>query len=134
MAGFELHIVTPEKTIYTGTVTSLQAPGSEGSFGVLAKHTSMLAGLQIGRLTFAEAGGGTRLLATSGGFVEVGGTHVSVLAETAELADEIDLARAQAARVRAEERLAESSSNGGIDIVRAQVALSRALNRININT
>jgi F-type H+-transporting ATPase subunit epsilon len=130
MAGFELHIVTPERTVYTGTVNALQASGSEGSFGVLANHTPLLAGLKVGRFTFAEDGGDTHFLATSGGFIEVGGDHVTVLAETAELVSEIDLERAQAARERAERRLASKESE--TDFVRAQAALSRALNRIDI--
>jgi F-type H+-transporting ATPase subunit epsilon len=111
-------------------VNSLQAPGSEGSFGVLANHTPLLAGLQVGRFTFADDGGDTHFLATSGGFIEVGGDHVTVLAETAELTGEIDLERAQAARERAQGRLASGDSE--INLVRAQAALSRALNRIDI--
>ncbi len=131
MAGFALEIVTPEKTVYSGQVNSLQAPGSEGSFGIMAGHMPLLTSLQIGALSFAEEGGGEARMAVSGGFAEVGRERVTILAETAERAEEIDVERAQASRQRAEERL-EDRQKTGVDVVRAQVALSRALNRLKV--
>ena len=131
MAGFALEIVTPEKTVYSGQVNSLQAPGSEGSFGIMAGHMPLLTSLQIGTLSFAEEGGGEARMAVSGGFAEVGRERVTILAETAERAEEIDVERAQASRQRAEERL-EDRQKTGVDVVRAQVALSRALNRLKV--
>ena len=130
MASFYLDIVTPERTIFSGSVESLQAPGSQGSFGVLARHSPMIAAMKVGALGFVEEGTAEpRILACSGGFVEVGGDRVTVLAEAAEFGDEIDRARAEAARERAQQRLSERD---GVDAVRADVALSRALNRLRI--
>ena len=131
MAGFALEIVTPEKTVYSGQVNSLQAPGSEGSFGIMAGHMPLLTSLQIGALSFAEEGGGEAHMAVSGGFAEVGRERVTILAETAERAEEIDVERAQSSLQRAEERL-EDRQKTGVEVVRAQVALSRALNRLKV--
>lgn len=129
MADFQLEIVTPQKRVYQGAVARLQAPGSEGSFGVLARHVPFLTAMKIGQLAFAEAGGALRKVAISGGFIEVGPAHVSVLAETAEFAEDIDVVRAQAARDRALERLAHRED---IDVTRAQAALARAINRLHM--
>ncbi|HCL28725.1 MAG TPA: F0F1 ATP synthase subunit epsilon [Candidatus Latescibacteria bacterium] len=125
--NFQLRIVTPEKILYSGDVVSLQAPGSEGSFGVLANHAPMVASLSTGAMDFVEDGD-RRHLATSGGFVEVSGEGVTVLAETAEFNDEIDITRAQASRDRAHQRVVDREQ----DRVRAEAALQRALNRLKV--
>ena len=130
MAAYHLEIVTPEGTRYSGSVERLQAPGSQGSFGVLAGHAPMITSLMVGSLHFVEeSGGDRRQLACSGGFVEVLGDRVTVLAETAEFGTDIDLARAEAARDRARERLRQRD---GVDEARAHAALGRALIRIHI--
>ena len=129
MPAFALEVVTPERVAYSGQVSSLQAPGSEGSFGVLAGHIPLLTSLQIGRLRFVEEDGNEVKMAISGGFVEVRREQVAVLAETAERIEEIDVERAEAARQRAEERLAQAREEG-VDVVRAQAALARAINRL----
>jgi F-type H+-transporting ATPase subunit epsilon len=131
MPGFQLEIVTPERRVYSGQVERLQAPGSEGSFGVLVRHAPFLTSLKVGQLAFAEEGGPLIKVAISGGFAEVRGDRVAVLAETAELAQEIDVARAQAARDRAQERLSRRREET-IDEARARVALARALNRLKV--
>ena len=131
MAAFALEIVTPERVIYSGQVASLQAPGSEGSFGVLAGHMPLLASLQVGLLRFAEEGGNEVQMAVSGGFTEVGREQVTVLAETAERAEEVDIQRAESSRQRAEERLARRHEEP-VDVTRAQAALSRAINRLKV--
>ena len=128
MAGYPLRVVTPERVLYSGTVSSLRAPGSEGSFGVLARHAPMVAALRTGPLSFVEEGG-LRSLAVSGGFVEVSGEGVTVLAETAEYDSEIDVARAEIARDRARERL---SSRVDVDLDRARASLLRALARLRV--
>lgn len=133
MPAFALEVVTPERVAYSGPVSSLQAPGSEGSFGVLAGHIPLLTALQIGRLRFVEEGGSEVQMAVSGGFVEVGRTQVAVLAEAAERLEEIDVERAEAARRRAEERLAQVQEEQ-VDVARAQAALARAINRIRIGS
>jgi len=129
MPVFKLDIVTPERTIYSGSVQSLRAPGSQGGFGVLPRHASMLAALAVGPLSFVEEEGEGKNMAISGGFAEVRGDSVTVLAETAESPVDIDVNRAQAARDRALERL---SKRADIDVERAQAALMRALNRLTV--
>ena len=126
-ANFQLRIVTPEKILYSGDVVSLQAPGSEGSFGVRASHAPMVVALQTGSLDFVEDGD-RRHLATSGGFVEVSGEGVSILAETAEFSDNIDVDRAEASRERSRQRLFD----GSYDRARAEASLQRAINRLKV--
>ena len=133
MPAFALEVVTPERVAYSGQVASLQAPGSEGSFGVLAGHVPLLTSLQIGRLRFVEEDGNEVQMAISGGFVEVGREQVAVLAETAERVEEIDVARAEAARQRAEERLARAREER-VDVARAEAALARAINRLRTSS
>ncbi|MDA0745814.1 MAG: F0F1 ATP synthase subunit epsilon, partial [bacterium] len=130
MPTFELEILTPVKMVYRGTVESLQAPGSEGGFGVLSGHQPMLAALNPGQIV-CRGPEGSRQVATSGGFAEVQPNRVVVLAETAELSDEIDVVRAGEARDRARERLAKGRDSE-IDRARAEAALTRALNRLKV--
>ena len=84
MPAFKLEIVTPAKTVYSDQVDSVQAPGSEGSFGVLAGHQPLLASLQIGLLRFVAEGGDEHRMAVSGGFAEVGENGLTILAEHVE--------------------------------------------------
>ena len=130
MAAYTLEIVTPSGTVYSGSVISLRGLGSQGAFGVLARHAPMITAMKMGRLSFKEDGvAESRMLACSGGFVEVSIDRVTILAETAEFGDEIDLIRAQRARDRAKERLDQHEN---VDRTRAEAALSRALNRIDL--
>ena len=131
MPVFELNVVTPERTVYSGTVEQLRAPGTEGSFGVLARHHPMVASLDVGPIIIREQGGKGLRMATSGGFAEVSRDRVTVLAETVELGDEIDVARAEAARDRARERLARRRE-AEVDATRAEMAFARALNRLRV--
>ena len=131
MPTVQLEIVTPEKTVYSGEIESLRAPGSEGEFGVLARHRAMLAALGVGRIQFKETGEEDRQVATSGGFAEVHGSGVTILAETAEFGEEIDLARAEAARDRARERLSRRR-DADVDETRAEIALLRSVNRLRM--
>jgi len=129
VATFNLEIVTPQKLFYRGEVESLRAPGVKGSFGVLARHIPFLTGLTVGEVIIRDAEGLKRV-ATSGGFVEVLKTGVTVLAETAEFAEEIDKGRAEQARQRARERLRRRDAD--IDRTRAEAALARAINRLRV--
>jgi len=131
MAAFKLEIVTPEKTVYSGEVDHVQAPGSEGSFGVLVGHVPFLTSLQVGMLSFDEQGGAKRKMAVSGGFAQVAANGVTILAETAESEEHIDVARARAARERAEERLKNTEDD--TDGARAHIALTRAINRLKVS-
>ncbi len=131
MPTFQLEIVTPEKTVYSGEVEQLRAPGTEGGFGVLAGHHPMLASLRIGEMVFFEGEQGPKSVAISGGFAEVQRDRVTVLAETAEFAPDIDVNRAEAARDRAREMLTRKQEQQ-IDEARATLALARAVNRLRI--
>jgi len=127
VAAFTLEIVTPEKTVYSGQIESLQAPGSEGSFGVLHGHMPFLTSLQAGLLSFDEEGGERCQMVVSGGFAQVA-DGVTVLAETAERVEEIDIVRARAALDRAKERLDSGAED--VDTARAEAATIRALSRL----
>jgi len=130
MPAIKLDIVTPQQTVYSGRIQSLRAPGSEGGFGVLPRHAAMLAALEIGPLLFVEEEGeGRRRMAIGGGFAEVLGDRVTILAETAEFAEKIDAERAREARDRALKRLAQPKD---IDEDRARAALMRALTRLKV--
>ena len=124
-----LEVVTPDRAVVREDVDEIQLPGSEGYFGVLPGHTPLLASLKIGELWY-RVGQDKHYLAIAGGFVEVLPGHVTVLAQIAERADDIDVARAEAAKKRAEERLARREAE--LDLERAQFALSKALVRLQV--
>lgn len=128
-AKVQLEIVTPDRSLVREDVDEVQLPGSEGCFGVLPGHTPLLATLKVGDLWY-RVGQDRRDLAVAGGFVEVLPDHVTVLAQVAERAEDIDFARAEAARKRAEERLARRESD--IDFERARIAMMRALVRLQV--
>ena len=128
--AYLLDIVTPGRTLFSGEVQYLRVPGTEGSFGVLTGHVPMLSSMQVGELRFTQEGHGEFQVATSGGFVEVQAEQVTVLAETAEFGNEIDLGRAQGARDRAFHRLADEQD---VNETRAKLALTRALNRLKVS-
>jgi F-type H+-transporting ATPase subunit epsilon len=132
MAGknFTLEIVTPRKIAFTGEVQSFTAPGSVGSFQVLYNHAPLLSSTTVGVVKIVDADGNTTRYATGGGFVEVKDNHVVMLADSIEKPMEIDVARAERAKVRAQERLADRQAN--LDFDRAQLALARAINRLRI--
>jgi F-type H+-transporting ATPase subunit epsilon len=127
----ELSIVTPEGRAYQGEVESVVLPGSEGDFGVLPGHERFLAPLRIGEIEIRD-GRGQRFAAVSGGFADVSGEQVVVLAETCELAERIDVARAERARERAERELARMREIGENEQRwrLQEAALERALVRI----
>lgn len=124
-----LEIRTPEQLIYEGDVTSVKAPGEMGSFEVLAGHLPFLTVLETGEIRVREADT-PQSIATSGGVFEVLRTGVTVLADTAEWAYEIDVERAEAARQRAQELLASRDPN--VNRGRVEAALARAVNRLRI--
>jgi len=129
----ELVIVTPEKQLLREKVVEVQLPGENGYLGVLPGHAPLITELGIGELRYHDLGGKESAhLAVVRGFAEVLADRVTVLAETAERAEEIDLQRAKDALARAEKRLASNDPN--IDWDRANVALQRALIRIQVAT
>jgi F-type H+-transporting ATPase subunit epsilon len=124
-----LEIVTPDRALVREEVDELQIPGAEGYLGVLPGHTPLLVTLKIGELWY-RTGQDRRFLAIAGGFAEILPDRVTVLAQIAERADEIDQARAEAARKRAEERLARPATD--LDFERARVALMKSLVRLQV--
>jgi len=130
-AHLALEIVTPDRAIVHDHVDEVQVPGSEGYFGVLPGHTPLLSMLQVGQLWYRK-GAETFYLSVAFGLAEVLPDRVVVLAQIAERAEEIDVDRAQAARHRAEQRLASRQRDQ--DLERARVALMKALTRLNVAT
>ncbi|HBX23480.1 MAG TPA: F0F1 ATP synthase subunit epsilon [Desulfotomaculum sp.] len=122
-----LEIVTPVRKVYTEDVRMVVLPGSEGEFGVLPDHAALVSALKIGVIRVHHEGKVTKI-AVSGGFVEVRDSKVTVLANSAERQDQIDVDRATAAKERAEQRLAAQGAD--IDVIRAEMALKRAMNRL----
>jgi F-type H+-transporting ATPase subunit epsilon len=127
--SFQLDVVTPQGSVFTGPVEHLRAPGIKGSFGVLPGHTPFMTALDVGEVDIRQ-NGKDRPMAISGGFIEVQSDHTVILAQTAEFAEAIDVDRAQSARQRAEERLRAHQAN--LDESRAKAALARAANRLRI--
>ena len=127
--SIQLTVMTPDRVALSEEVERVEAPGSEGYFEVLPKHTPFLTGLKTGQVLYAKDGG-EEVLSTDGGFVEVLMDRVTILAETAEQAHEIDRERAQEARKRAERRLEERDAQ--TDVARAEAAMKRALNRLRV--
>ena len=128
---FTLQIVSADRSIVNEMVEEVQIPGSEGYFGVLGGHTPLLALLGTGELWYKQ-GNETHFISLSGGFAEVQPDRVTILAQIAERADEIDVARAEAAKRRAEERLSRPTMD--IDSERARVALMKSLIRLQVAT
>ena len=122
-----LEIVTPERLAFSETVDSVQLPGSEGELGVLPHHAPLVSTLGVGELRIRK-GGAEESFAIAGGFLQVLPTKVVVLAETADMASEIDLEKAQEARREAEKAL-ESGYHEGADLSTARAALQTALLR-----
>ena len=126
----DLQIVTPDRLIVQEQVDEVEIPGSEGYFGVLPGHTPMLASLAVGELWYRK-GQEKFYLSIAFGFVEVLPDRVTILARLAERAEDIDAERADAARRRAEERLAHSKSDLAYE--RARAALSKSLMRLQVS-
>jgi F-type H+-transporting ATPase subunit epsilon len=129
--AIELIVVTPERQLLRETVVEVTIPGLQGALGILPGHAPLMTELGIGELSYRTAASSQPItLSIVRGFAEVLPDRATALAETAERAEEIDLARAEAAKARAEKRLASGDTN--IDWDRAGVALQRALIRIQV--
>jgi F-type H+-transporting ATPase subunit epsilon len=126
----KLEIVTPERPLVSEEVDIVVATSTEGEFGVLPHHAPLLTTLTAGELRY-RVGAQVEYLAVLGGFAQVAENKVTILADSAEKAREIDLDRAQRARERAEKRLAAARAEE-VDFVRAEAALKRALLRIKL--
>lgn len=130
MEPFTLDVVTLKRVVLSEPIESVVAPGSVGYFGILRGHTPFVTSLQTGITRITKPNGEKIILATSGGFLMTDGKKVILLADSAERPEEIDVARAQRARERAEKRLAERTPD--IDLDRAKAALLRAINRLKV--
>lgn len=124
----QLEVVTPYRHVLSTEVESVIIPSTEGYLGIMKNHAPLVAGLRIGVVHYGPAGAEKERMAVSGGFVEVSDNKVTILADTAELSGEIDVLRAEDARRRAEQRLRAREAN--VDFTRAQLALERALTRL----
>ncbi|MBU1742757.1 MAG: F0F1 ATP synthase subunit epsilon [Proteobacteria bacterium] len=126
----QLEVVTPERPVVSEAVDLVVATSTEGEFGVLPNHAPLLTTLTAGELRY-RVGDKQESLAVLGGFAQVADNKVTILADAAEKAREIDLDRAQRARERAEKRLAAARLEE-VDFIRAEVALKRALLRLKL--
>lgn len=126
---FRLKIIAPDRVFYEGEATMIELKTSEGEIGVYKNHIPLTTILAPGIVKITEPEG-VKLAALYSGFVEILKESVTILAEVAEWPDEIDLNRAQEAKIRAERRL--SNHESGVDEIRAEMALRRALTRIEL--
>jgi F-type H+-transporting ATPase subunit epsilon len=125
----QLQIVSADRSLVNERVDEVEIPGADGYFGVLPGHTPLLALLGAGELWYRQ-GQEKRYLALAFGFAEIQPDRVTILAQVAERAEDIDVARAEAARQRAEERMARPTEE--MDFERARVALMKALIRLQV--
>jgi F-type H+-transporting ATPase subunit epsilon len=124
-----VNVVTPDGPVYDADVEMVSVKAQSGELGILPGHIPMVAPLQIGAVRLKK-GSSTELVAVSGGFIEVRPDKVTILAQAAELAESIDVVRAKEAKKRAEQRLNQKTDD--IDFKRAELALRRAINRLNV--
>ena len=125
----QLQIITAEREVFSGEVDAMVAPGIAGQLGILPNHAPLMTVLQPGEL-MVRAGGEESYLALSGGYIEVLGNQVIILADAAEDVDEIDEARAQEAMERAQQRIANRTSD--VELERAVRSLRRAQARVTV--
>lgn len=127
-----LEIVTPERQVLQADVVDVVLPSVEGYLGVLPGHAPLLARLDVGEISYGREGQPRSFLSVANGFAEVSNDRVNILADTAELAEEIDLERAEKARAKAEEALRSQSSDS--EFRKAAHGLRKAVTRIEVRT
>ncbi|ABO68642.1 MULTISPECIES: F0F1 ATP synthase subunit epsilon [Geobacillus] len=129
MKTIRVSVVTPDGPVYEGDVEMVSVKAKSGELGILPGHIPLVAPLEISAARLKKDGK-TSYVAVSGGFLEVRPDKVTILAQAAERAEDIDVLRAKAAKERAERRL--QSQQDDIDFKRAELALKRAMNRLNV--
>jgi F-type H+-transporting ATPase subunit epsilon len=129
MATFQLELVTPERVLLSEQVRSVRAPGIEGSFGALAHHAPLMTALMVGLIKVEYDNGDLEYIATGGGFMEINNDKAIILADSAERAADIDVARAEASVAAAKEHLA---GGGAENYQEASQSLERAMNRLKV--
>jgi F-type H+-transporting ATPase subunit epsilon len=132
VSTFLLEIVTPERKVYAEQANMIVAKGVEGELGILPNHIPLVTPLKIASVTVKKQGSKDVSIAVNGGFMEVRKDKVVILAESAELPEQIDVDRAKASKDRAEQRL-KNAKQEKIDFHRAELALQRALNRLDVS-
>ncbi|MEK3883728.1 F0F1 ATP synthase subunit epsilon [Paenibacillus sp. PL2-23] len=130
MSTFQVEIVTPERKVYEETANMVSVTGSEGELGILPNHIPLVTPLRIAPVII-KRNGQVDVVAVNGGFIEVRKDKVVILAESAEMARDINVERAEAAKQRAQQRLAARQDE--VDFRRAELALQRAMNRIGVS-
>ena len=131
MALLRCEVVTDERMVFEDDVSMVVAPGIEGQLGILPHHAPLMTALAWGELIIHREGQEDEFIAIGGGFMEVGPEHVTILADSAERAEEIDELRAEEARQRARETMAQKHREDA-DFVRAEAALRRSLIRLKV--
>ncbi|MGG1634727.1 F0F1 ATP synthase subunit epsilon [Paenibacillus sp. FSL A5-0031] len=129
MSSFLVEIVTPERKVYAETANMVSVTGVEGELGILPNHIPLVTPLRIAPVVI-KRGNQVDVVAVNGGFIEVRKDKIVILAESAELATDINVERAEAAKQRAQQRLAAKQDQ--VDFRRAELALQRAMNRLHI--
>ena len=129
MEGLRLDIVTPDKVVLNAEVDYVGVCGVDGQFGLMPQHAPMLSALKVGDLYYRQ-GNETHWVFVSGGFAQISDNKVTILAESAELASDIDVERAQEAKARAEKYLENPTPD--VDLIRAEQALQRAVSRLKV--
>ena len=130
--SLRLEFVTPERALAHEEVDEVMLPGEDGDFGVLPGHAPLLSALRTGEMWYRK-GNDVTYAFLAGGFAEVVPNRVSILAQVAERAEDIDEARAEASKRRAEERLAKATSMSDVDYERARMAAMRAIMRLQVS-
>jgi F-type H+-transporting ATPase subunit epsilon len=131
MAQIRCEVVTAERAVFEDDVNMVVAPGIAGQLGILPHHAPLITALTYGELVIHREGQNDEYIAIGGGFMEVGSDHVTILADSAERADEIDEERAEEARRRAEETMAKEKDEGA-DYAQAEAALRRSMLRLKV--
>ena len=131
MAQIRCEIVTAERKVFEDNVDMVLAPGIEGQLGILPKHAPLMTSLTFGELVIHRENQPDEFIAIGGGFMEVGPEHVIILADSAERAEEIDIARAEEARERAQE-LMEQKQREDVDFARVEASLRRSVIRLKV--
>jgi F-type H+-transporting ATPase subunit epsilon len=131
MAKLRCQVLTAERTVFEGNVEMVVAPGIEGQLGILPDHAPLITALTYGELVIHRADQEDEFIAIGGGFMEAGPRHVTILADAAERAEEIDIARVEEARRRAHETMSQKRAEGE-DLARAEAALRHSLIRLKV--
>ena len=131
MAQIRCEVITAERKVFEDDVDMVVAPGVGGQLGILPHHAPLMTSLTFGELIIHRESMPDEHIAIGGGFMEVGPEHVTILADSAERAAEIDIARAEAAQRRAQEAMAQKQRQD-IDFIRAEAALRRSMIRLKV--